>query len=78
MDESLVPYKRKLGYKQNSQTKRACFGVKIHELCELHSCSIWNMTCYTRKDTPFYSAYKCDSTTACVMTLAHDQLNKGY
>ena len=79
VDESLVPYKGRLGYKQYIPSKRARFGVKMYELCESHSGYIWNMICYTGKDTPFHSEYKkYGSTTACVMTLAHDLLNKGY
>ena len=78
VDESLVP-KGQLGYKQYIPSKRARFGVKICKLCEAHSSYIWNMIMYTGIDTPFNNEYdQYGSGTCCVMTLAHDLLNKGY
>ena len=79
VDESLVPYKGKLGYKQFIPSKRARFGVKLYELCESSSGYIWNIIIYTGKDTPFsnnYSSYGI--ATRCVMTLIEPLLNKGY
>lgn len=79
IDESLIPYKGRLGYKQYIPTKRARFGVKLFELCESSSGYIWNMLIYTGKDTPFHTDYeKYGMGTRCVMTLSQALLNKGY
>lgn len=79
VDESLVPYKGKLGYKQYIPSKRARFGVKLYELCESDTGYIWNMIVYTGKDTPFSNNYANFGTaTRCVMTLVHPLLGMGY
>lgn len=79
VDESLMPYQGKLGFKQYIPTKRARFGIKFYELCESNSGYIWNMIIYTGKDTPYEDEFsKFGMATRCVMTLTKDLLNKGY
>ena len=79
IDESLMAYKGKLGFKQYIPTKRSRFGIKLYELCESSSGYIWNMLIYTGKDTPFDEDYaKFGMATRCVMTLMKELLNKGY
>lgn len=79
VDESLIPYKGRLGYKQYIPTKRARFGIKLFELCESQSGYIWNMLIYTGKDTPFQNDYEnFGMATRCVMTLSQALLGKGY
>ncbi|CAL1278575.1 unnamed protein product [Larinioides sclopetarius] len=79
VDESVLLYKGRLGYKQYLPNKRARFGIKFYQLCESSSGYIWNSLIYTGKDMPLWtesSNYK--STTNIVMTLLKDQLDKGY
>lgn len=57
IDESLIPFKGRLGFKQYMPCKRARFGIKFFELCEAKSGYIYNIIIYTGKDTPFDEAY---------------------
>lgn len=79
VDESLVPYKGRLSYKQYIPKKRARFGIKIYELCESTSAYIWNMIIYTGNDTPYDSKYAgYGASIKIVMTLIKDILGQGY
>ncbi|GBO32852.1 PiggyBac transposable element-derived protein 4 [Araneus ventricosus] len=69
VDESLLLYKGRLGYKQYLPKKTARFGIKFYQLCESSSGYIWNRLIYTGKDMPLWiesSNYK--STTNIVDT----------
>ena len=50
IDESLVKFKGRLGFKQYIPAKRARFGIKLFVLCE-SSGFVWNMHVYQGKST---------------------------
>ncbi|GBO11269.1 PiggyBac transposable element-derived protein 4 [Araneus ventricosus] len=76
IDESLIGYKGRLGWKQYIPTKRSRFGVKLFQLCESESGYIWNSIIYTGQGTTFHEDYGV--STKSVMTLIHELKNKGY
>ncbi|GBN07442.1 PiggyBac transposable element-derived protein 4, partial [Araneus ventricosus] len=76
IDESLIGYKGRLGWKQYIPTKRSRFGVKLFQLCESESGYIRNSIIYTGKGTTFHEDYGV--STKSVMTLIHELKNKGY
>ncbi|GBN69954.1 PiggyBac transposable element-derived protein 4 [Araneus ventricosus] len=79
IDESLIGYKGRLGWKQYIPTKRSRFGVKLFQLCESESGYIWNSIIYTGKGTTFHEDYEdYGVSTKSVMTLIHELKNKGY
>lgn len=79
VDESLMLYKGRIGFKQYLPKKRARFGIKFYQLCESQSGYIWNSIIYTGKDMPLWKeSSKYKSTTNIVMTLMEDLLDQGY
>ncbi|GBM08915.1 PiggyBac transposable element-derived protein 4 [Araneus ventricosus] len=79
IDESLIGYKGRLGWKQYIPTKRSRFGVKLFQLCESESGYIWNSIIHTGKGTTFHEDYEdYGVSTKSVMTLNHELKNKGY
>ncbi|GBO03512.1 PiggyBac transposable element-derived protein 4 [Araneus ventricosus] len=79
VDESLIAYKGRLGWKQYIPNKRARFGLKLFQLCESESGYIWNSCIYTGKGTVFHNDYNhLGVSTKSVMTLLHDLKGKGY
>ncbi|CAL1272717.1 unnamed protein product [Larinioides sclopetarius] len=79
VDESLIAYKGRLGWKQYIPNKRARFGLKLFQLCESESGYIWNSCIYTVKGTVFHEDYNhFGVSTKSVMTLLHDLKGKGY
>lgn len=79
IDESLIAYKGRLGWKQYIPTKRARFGIKLFQLCESESGYIWNSFIYTGKGTYCHEDYEAYGlSTKSVMTLIHDLKGQGY
>ncbi|GBN12999.1 PiggyBac transposable element-derived protein 4, partial [Araneus ventricosus] len=79
VDESLIAYEGRLGWKQYIPIKRARFGLKLFQLCESESGYIWNSCIYTGKGTVFHNDYNhLGVSTKSVMTLLHDLKGKGY
>ncbi|GBM36665.1 PiggyBac transposable element-derived protein 4 [Araneus ventricosus] len=79
IDESLIGYKGRLGWKKYIPTKRSRFGVKLFQLRESESGYIWNSIIYTGKGTTFHEDYEdYGVSTKSVMTLIHELKNKGY
>lgn len=79
IDESLVAYKGRLGWKQYIPSKRARFGIKLFQLCESESGYIWNSLIYTGKGTHFHNDYESYGlSTKSVLTLIHDLKGQGY
>ncbi|GFT11542.1 piggyBac transposable element-derived protein 4 [Trichonephila clavipes] len=81
IDESLMLFKERLGWKQYMPLKRSRLGIKSYMLCESKSGYVWSLIIYTRKDTLFDEKYKhiymCMSLQV-VMTLMEPLLNKGH
>ncbi|GIY12457.1 piggyBac transposable element-derived protein 4 [Caerostris extrusa] len=79
IDESLMLFKGRLGWKQFIPLKRARFGVECFMLCESISGYVWSIIIYTGKDTilkPEYSKF-CFSSQI-VLTMMEPLLHKGY
>lgn len=51
VDESLMLWKGRLGWKEFIRTKRARFGIKTFDLCESRTGYLYNSSIYTGKDT---------------------------
>jgi hypothetical protein len=51
IDESLLLWKGRLGWKMYIPKKRSCFGMESFKLCEAKTGYAWNMLWYTGKDT---------------------------
>ncbi|GFX76154.1 piggyBac transposable element-derived protein 4 [Trichonephila clavipes] len=79
IDESLMLFKGRLGWKQYLPLKLSRFGKKSYMLCESKSGYVWSLIIYTRKGTLFDEKYKhmCMSSQV-VMTLMEPLLNKGH
>lgn len=79
IDESLIAFKGRLGWKQYIPSKRARFGIKLFQLCESESGYIWNSFIYTGKGTYCHEDYEIYGlSTKSVMTLIHDLKGQGY
>ena len=79
VDESLLPWKGRLGWIQYIPTKRSRFGVKFYKLCESSTGYVWNFTVYTGEDTIYGQRYPGEQTTSrIVLELADKLLDKGY
>ncbi|GFT38322.1 piggyBac transposable element-derived protein 4 [Trichonephila clavipes] len=79
VDESLIAYKCRLSWKQYIPQKRARFGIKLFQLCEIENGYIWNSLIYTGKDTAFNENYNDYSlSTKSVLTLIQELKGKGY
>ncbi|KAF8789082.1 PiggyBac transposable element-derived protein like [Argiope bruennichi] len=79
IDEILMLFKGRLGWKQFIPLKRARFGVKCFMLCESISGYIWSIIIYTDKDT----ILKPENSKLCfssqiVLTMMEPLLHKGY
>ncbi|GFU95198.1 piggyBac transposable element-derived protein 4 [Trichonephila clavipes] len=79
IDESMMLFKGRLGWKQYMPLKRSRFGIKSYMLCESKSGYVWSLIIYTGKGTLFDEKYKhmCMSSQV-VMTLMEPLLNKGH
>ncbi|XP_014676879.1 PREDICTED: piggyBac transposable element-derived protein 4-like [Priapulus caudatus] len=77
IDESLMLWKGRLGWKQYIPIKRDRFGIKSFELCESSSGYIWKFIVYTGKEANLKRDGKLLSTSV-VLDLAEDLLDKGY
>ncbi|GFW84943.1 piggyBac transposable element-derived protein 4 [Trichonephila clavipes] len=79
IDESLMLFKERLGWKQYMPLKQSRFGIKSYMLCESKSGYVWSLIIYTGKGTLFDEKYKhmCMSSQV-VMTLMEPLLNKGH
>ncbi|XP_064639800.1 piggyBac transposable element-derived protein 4-like [Lineus longissimus] len=80
IDESLMMWKGRLGWKQYIPSKRARFGIKSYELCESQSGYIWDFFIYTGQDTEYRSEYRDNPSMGAkvVLSLAHPLLDQGY
>ncbi|GFW87146.1 piggyBac transposable element-derived protein 4 [Trichonephila clavipes] len=79
IDENLMLFKGRLGWKEYMPLKRSRFGIKSYMLCESKSGYVWSLIIYTGKGTLFDEKYKhmCMSSQV-VMTLMEPLLNKGH
>lgn len=77
VDENLLPWKGRLGFRQYIPSKRARYGIKIYKLCESSTGYIWNALVYTGKDTEMSETTGLYGECA-VKTLISDLLGKGY
>ncbi|GFV70479.1 piggyBac transposable element-derived protein 4 [Trichonephila clavipes] len=79
IDESLMLFKGRLGWKQYMPLKRSRFGIKSYMLCESKSGYVWSLIIYTGKGTLFdekIQAYVYDFTSC---NDSHGTtLNKGH
>ncbi|KAM7310590.1 hypothetical protein ISCGN_007498 [Ixodes scapularis] len=84
IDESLLLWKGRLGWKQYIPMKRARFGMESFTLCEPASKYVWNVIVYTGKTTkyeckiPGVEASKLDKPSQVVVALSQDLLCKSY
>ncbi|GFX54741.1 piggyBac transposable element-derived protein 4 [Trichonephila clavipes] len=79
IDENLMLFKGRLGWKQYMPLTRSRFGIKRYMLCESKSGYVWSLIIYTGKGTLFDEKYKhmCMSSQV-VMTLMEPLPNKGH
>ena len=80
VDESLLLWKGRLGWKQYIPTKRARFGIKSFEICESVSGYIWNFFIYIGKDTIYDESINesIPMGSKVVQTLVKPLYGKGY
>ena len=79
IDESLMMWKGKLGWKVFIPSKRARFGIKSFELCEAKSGYVWNFLVYVGKETVFDESLKDEAYgSKVVLELMSPLLNQGY
>ncbi|XP_063219730.1 piggyBac transposable element-derived protein 4 [Bacillus rossius redtenbacheri] len=79
VDESLMLYKGRLGWKQYLPLKRARFGIKSFMLCESSSGYVYSFVIYTGRGTNFDDEYKgLPMSSQVVMSLVKPLLGKGY
>lgn len=79
IDESLLMFKGRLGWKQYIPSKRARFGIKFFVMCESSSGYVINFLIYTGKNTTYSAEYnEFGTATKCVLTLLEGYLDKGY
>lgn len=79
IDESLLGWKGRLGYKQYIPSKRKRFGIKFYQLCESETGYIYNFICYTGASTAYpHTPEDMPMTEKVVFSLAHDLLDRGY
>lgn len=79
VDESLMMWKGRLGWKVFIPSKRARFGIKSFELCEAESGYVWNFIIYIGKETIFDESLKDESYgSKVVLELMAPILNQGY
>ncbi|KAG8239306.1 hypothetical protein J437_LFUL015082 [Ladona fulva] len=79
IDESLLLYKGRLGWRQFIPQKRARFGIKTIVLSESRSGYVWSTIIYTGKGTLFDDEFKDKPMSSqVVMTLMKTLLDKGY
>jgi hypothetical protein len=55
LDESLLLWKGRLGWKVYIPKKRSCFGMESSNLCEAKTGYVWNMLWYTGNETELKS-----------------------
>lgn len=79
VDESLMPFRGRLSWKQYIPSKRSRFGIKFFMLCESSSGYIWKSVIYTGKETLFDKEFEnYGLSTKSVLSLIKPLLNKGY
>ena len=79
VDESLMPYKGRLGWIQYIAAKRARFRIKFFTLCESQTGYICNTIMYAGKGTQFSEKYRdYGLSTSSVLSLVDALLGKGY
>ena len=81
IDEELMLWKGRLGFKQYILNKRCRFGIKYFSLCET-SVYLWNLYVYLGKvkNSPGDAAYaeELGKSGAAVLKLMSELYNKGY
>ena len=77
VDESLLLWKGRLGWKQYIPKKRSHFGIKTYELCDSHTGYLWNFVVYTGK-TAASTVSDMSSSSLVVLDLMSGLLDKGY
>ena len=80
IDESLMLWKGRLGWRQYIPSKRARNGIKSYELCESSSGYVWDFFVYTGKETAYRPEYVNEAYmgSKCVLSLVHPLLDQGY
>lgn len=72
LDESLMLFKGRLGWKQYLTLKRSRFGIKIYMIFESNSGYVWDFIIYTGHGTKYNKIYNnLPVTSQVVMTLSH-------
>uniref|UniRef100_A0A8C5WCR5 PiggyBac transposable element-derived protein 4 n=1 Tax=Leptobrachium leishanense TaxID=445787 RepID=A0A8C5WCR5_9ANUR len=81
IDESLLLFKGRIGFKQYVPSKRAVYGIKVYKLCESSSGYTYRFRVYTGKDS-LLTLPDCPSSLSSSDKIARDLLhplfNKGY
>ena len=84
IDESLLLWKGRLGWKVYIAKKRSRFGMESYKLAEAKTGYVYNMLWYTGKDTQLKTEIhgidisNCTKPTRVVFTLAENLLKQGY
>lgn len=79
IDESLIGWKGRLGWKQYIPSKPKRFGIKLFSLCESSSGYLYNFLFYTGADTAYGNKYANEpKTSRVVLELADPLLDKGH
>ena len=77
VDESLMLWKGRLGFRQYIKSKRARFGIKSYEICESLTGYVYDFIMYTGKDTE-YTFTDGNQGEKVVLTLLEPLLGKYY
>ncbi|KAJ8929560.1 hypothetical protein NQ314_017742 [Rhamnusium bicolor] len=78
IDESLIGWKGRLGWKQYIPSKRKPFGIRLFALCESSSGYMFNFTIYTGAGTDYGIKYCKELITSRIVLSLIDPFDKGY
>lgn len=78
IDESLMLYKGRLGFRQYIPSKRSRFGIKLFLLCDVDTSYVLKIIVYTGSSTNITEDRSLGVSGAVVTTLMKDYLHKGH
>ena len=80
IDELLMLWKGRLGWRQYTPSKKARYGIKLYKLCESSSGYIWDYFAYIGKEIAYRPEYISENYmgSKCLLSLVHPLLNQEY
>lgn len=78
VDESLMLFKGRLGFRQYIPSKRSRFGIKLYILCDCDTGYVLDVIVYTGKETEITNSEDLGISGSIITTFLKDYLNKGH